>query len=461
MGSYILKRVLLIIPTLLLVMMIAFFLSKLVPGDDAEALSTLQGVLPDSRNAAAEYKRNYLKLGLDKPNFYFSLTPDFYPPNQNAIVDAVKRQQVKYFLNQKSDYKAVVMYMDTRDSFLLVIADEISSTDTTRRLREMAQKLRFNTNIDEIQSYFSDSVYIGFKNLRLFDELEKSASHLSASRHSWYFPSLHWHGANNQFHQRMSSFLKGDPGISVKDGRKVSEKIYYALKWTLLLLVLNVVLSVVISVPIGLYAGFRANSKFDKISNIITLFLYSIPVFWLASLLIIYFTSAQYGSWMNIFSTPGSWYVPHGQSMAESLRQYSSQLVLPIICLVANDISQLSRIVRNNVLEQKSKLYVLFAISKGLTDVKLIKNHILPNVLLPLITVIGGKVPSGLSGALLIEVIFNIPGMGRLMYDSIYSADWPVVFGILLVVGIFTIVFMLLTDIAYSLANPKIKYGYQ
>ena len=141
-------------------------------------------------------------------------------------------------------------------------------------------------------------------------------------------------------------------------------------------------------------------------------------------------------------------------------KQYLN-MVLPIICMVANDIAQISTIIRNNTAEQKSKTYILMARAKGLTDRSILSKHILPNILLPLITIAGGRLASGLSGALIIEVIFNIPGMGRLMYDSILGSDWNVVFGILIVLSVVTILFLTITDILYAWANPKIQQKMQ
>jgi len=132
-------------------------------------------------------------------------------------------------------------------------------------------------------------------------------------------------------------------------------------------------------------------------------------------------------------------------------------LVLPIICLVANDIAYLSRLTRNNIIFQQMKGFVTMAKAKGLDDRKILTRHILPNALIPIITIIAGSIPAGLSGSLIIEVIFNIPGMGRLMFDSIYSSDWNVVFGILIIISIFTIIFLLLADLLYGWLNPKIK----
>ncbi|HRO73478.1 MAG TPA: ABC transporter permease subunit, partial [Saprospiraceae bacterium] len=83
--------------------------------------------------------------------------------------------------------------------------------------------------------------------------------------------------------------------------------------------------------------------------------------------------------------------------------------------------------------------------------------HIFPNVLLPLITILGGRLAAGISGALIIEVIFNIPGMGRLMYDSIYTADWNVVLGILIVISTITIAVLTITDLMYAWADPRIR----
>lgn len=160
---------------------------------------------------------------------------------------------------------------------------------------------------------------------------------------------------------------------------------------------------------------------------------------------------------MDIFPAPGNWYIPDGQSFVTTISQYSGQLILPVICLAANDIAQVSRVIRNNVVQQKKALYAKFARSKGLTGINTMFRHILPNVLIPMVTLIGGRIPAGLSGALIIEVIFNIPGMGRLMMDSINSYDWNVVFGILIVISFFTILFMILTDILYQIVNPKMK----
>jgi peptide/nickel transport system permease protein len=454
MTGYVLKRIVLVVPTLLMVMITAFFLSKLVPGDSASALLVLQGIQPDGPNAAKEYERNYKNLKLDRPTFYFSVLPDFYPENIHQIASATKRKQVSDFLLQKFNYTDIMTYMSVRDQ--CVKSASMFKNDTL--IIENVSILVFETEPDKLKTAIHHLIQNSPSDLSLkITKLKTSLDDMILNKSGFYYPKIYWHGLDNQFHMWVKDIVVGNFGISLKDGRLVWEKIASALKWTAILILLNVILSTLISIPAGLYAGYKENGWFDRISSFVWLLLYSTPVFWLASLFIIFCTSDRYSTFLNIFPIPGTWYIPEGQGFLRTLGQFSGQLVLPVICLVANDIAQLSRITKNNAVEQKSKLYVTMAKAKGLNQWQILIKHILPNVLLPLITIIGGRIPAGLSGALIIEIVFNIPGMGRLMYESIFSSDWNVVFGILLIVSVFTILFMLFTDIIYAVVNPKIK----
>jgi peptide/nickel transport system permease protein len=444
----------LILPTLFFVMILAFLLSKLVPGDMASSMLQLQGVQTESIHAKKEYLRQYERLGLDKPVFYFSLLPHFYPYNINTIADLTTRNQTRSFLKQKRNHLWIDQYLKARDSFI-----ETSKKDLTYKdefLIQNISKLAFETRIDELDKTITQiALPANAGNSTTFSSMKRSFENLKAHHENHYMPTFRWYGLNNQFHSWVVQILKGNFGISMKDGRPVSQKILSAINWTLLLVMLNLLFSSIIALPFGLFAGYNENSYFDLISNFIWLLLYSIPIFWLASLMITYFTSTKFSQGLDIFPPPGTWYIPDGQALWKTIIQYSHQLILPVICLVANDIAHLSRIIRNNVINQKSNLYVRFARAKGLTPGQILLKHILPNVMIPLVTIIGARIPAGLSGALIIEVIFNIPGMGRLMFDSIYSNDWNVVFGILIIISFLTILFNLLTDIIYTRVNPK------
>lgn len=450
MLAFILKRILLVIPTLLVVMIIAFFLSKFVPGDAADAMISMQGIPVNSKINHIEYKKYYQQLNLDKPTFYFSIIPDFYPENINAVVDKTDREQFLRFLRQSIPFNQANGYLNQRDSWLHTV-DTSNSKIPVDTLSYLKSTLSFETDLTKLEKL------LPLLSTSSESSLAQAIENMSSHRIRYYFPKFYWHGVNNQFHLWVSSLLQGNMGVSIKDGRPIATKILDALRWTLLLSFLNVVVSILIALPIGLWAGHKNGGKFDRVTGVFWLLMYAIPVFWLASMLIIYCTSNRFSSLLDIFPTPGNWYLAPDQSFFKSALQYGYQLILPVICLAANDIAQISRIVRNNVITQKSKPYILMAKALGQSDEYILFKQILPNVTLPMITLIGGKFVGGMAGAILIEVIFNIPGVGRLMYESITNADWFVVFGILLIISLVTIVVMLLTDILYAIANPKIK----
>lgn len=455
MRQYIVKRCLLAIPVLLLVMMLAFMLSRLVPGDGAMAMLSLQGVETGSPVAPQEYRKHYLALGLDKPYFYFSVRPDFYPRNLNEVTDPTRREEISELLKQKIPFGAIQSYLQARDRFQEeILKAEEPGADTYEAVQ---RALLFNRRLPEIQS-FVQSVPPALKMTGSYGPLKDGVDGMANSKKTWYYPVIHWHGIENQFHAWFTNMISGNPGVSYRDGRPVSDKIAVALNWTITLLVLNILVSLLISLPSGFIAGFYAGGRFDSITHIVWLALYTMPVFWLASLLILYFTSPEYATWMNIFPLPGLWLLPEGSSFLTTIHHLGKYLILPVLCLAANDIAYLSRLIRDNVVVQKSKLYVLMARARGLSEGYIARRHILPNIMIPLVTVIGGRISAGFAGTLVIEIIFGIPGMGRLIHQSITTADWNVVFGILVVIGLITLLSMLVTDILYAWLNPRIRF---
>jgi len=441
------------VPTLLLVILTAFVISRIVPGDIAQSVLSMQGINPESSSYPTEYMRAYTSLGLDKPNFYFSVVPDYYPENLNAIISQDTRSYIKTLLRQKYSYNEIKNFLDAKEAL-------IKELDTVKveKVVQFKTALASHTGWDDLESTAlptpEDPVLARNPQWNKYSE---SWQILKDSRAGFYMPKFVWHGTQNQFHSWVKGIYSGNLGHSIKDGRAVSFKIRQALGWTLILVFFNMTISVLISLPAGLAAGYYNGGRFDRWSGILWLALYSVPVFWLASLLVTFFTQGSGDEWYRIFPVPGTWHTE--DNIFGFLLENGSQLILPVICLVANDIAQLSRLVRDNVINQKSKLYILMVRAKGLDDYQVMKKHILPNALIPLITAIGGKIPSSLSGALIVEVIFNIPGMGRLMFDSIRATDWNVVFGIIIIISVFTIFFMLLTDVIYAYVNPKIQFN--
>ncbi|HEX7103081.1 MAG TPA: ABC transporter permease [Nitrolancea sp.] len=233
--------------------------------------------------------------------------------------------------------------------------------------------------------------------------------------------------------------LHGDLGRSLQTNRPVTTEIRSRLPNTIELAIAAMVLGTVFGLALGLISGLKQNSIFDTLSMIVALFGISIPVFWLALLLIMLFAVRLH--WFPATSQPG-------------LRG----LVLPAVSLALLSAATLARIVRASVLEVLHQEYLNTARAKGISYAGVVFRHALPNAIIPVITVMGLQFGSLLSGAVITETVFARPGLGKLVVDSIQNKDLPVVQGVILVLAIIYIVMNLLVDLSYAVVDPRIRY---
>jgi peptide/nickel transport system permease protein len=210
-----------------------------------------------------------------------------------------------------------------------------------------------------------------------------------------------------------------------------------------------------IAIPLALLLGVflyrKRNEKIAKLFDTFSVMLLSIPVFWLATLCVVYLSSDYYG--IGIFKNIGLWH-PSKTGFFQNI----DKLILPITILVLLDVAYLTKLFKASATEEHKKPYVQSLIAKGLSEKQSINRHLLKNALIPIITLIVGALPQAFAGSLLLEVIFNIPGMGRLMYDSIYAADYNTSTAIILIVVLMTIISYWMGDLLYRKVNPKIYY---
>lgn len=268
----------------------------------------------------------------------------------------------------------------------------------------------------------------------------------------WKVPTFHWYGFNNQYHQWIFS-----PGNSIVDGRPVRSKIGRSLVWTLFLVLTSVVLSYTLGILIGLGLASMKSKVLQNIMEGILFGLYAIPVFWLATLLLVFFTTKEYGAWTNIFPSVGLSPIDLGEAWYSRIVNYGRQLILPCVILVLHNLAFLSTLTKRNIEQAQKMDFVQTAKAYGFSRKYVLFRDVLPFSLIPLITSISSAIPSAIGGSLVIEIIFNIPGMGRLLYHSILNYDWPVVFPVVMLIAVFAIISFLLADIAYRLVDPRIK----
>lgn len=246
-----------------------------------------------------------------------------------------------------------------------------------------------------------------------------------------------------------------DFGTSYKDHRNVWDKIAERLPVTIQLNLISIFLVYLIAIPFGVYSAVRPGSFWDHVLTLFFFFLYSLPSFWVAMLLIMGFGGGDFYDVFPVYgiSSIGADALP----IFKWLLDRAWHLVLPVTCLTYGGLAYLSRLARANMLEVIREDYVRTARAKGLSERVVIFKHAFRNALLPIITLLAFLLPSMFGGSVIIESIFSIPGMGQLGFEAVLGRDYPVIMAITAVSALLTLIGLLISDLLYAALDPRIK----
>jgi peptide/nickel transport system permease protein len=251
-----------------------------------------------------------------------------------------------------------------------------------------------------------------------------------------------------QYLRYLGQLLRGQLGYSYQLNENVGTLLAQRLPKTLVLTVIGVLVALLIAIPLGLLQAIRRNRPVDYALTAVTFVLYAMPLFFLGLLLIIGFSQDLH------------WFPPQAPQ-SDSLLTVLSQpagLVLPVATLALVTIAAFSRYVRSAVLDNLSEEYVRTARAKGALEGRVLFRHVTRNALVPVVTLVGVYIPYLFSGSLIVEAMFNYPGMGLLFWNAAQTRDYPVLLAVALVVSVATVVGSLLVDIAYVFLDPRVRY---
>lgn len=244
----------------------------------------------------------------------------------------------------------------------------------------------------------------------------------------------------------VGDILRGDFGHSLRTGRPVLPDILSRLPLSLELTLFSLFLALLIGIPLGVISSLHQNTFGDFVNRIGGLLGLSLPQFWLAALMVMAFSNA--GGWI-----PMGNYVGFFESPLQNLKM----LFFPSLAIGIGFAAVVMRYTRNSMLEVLQMDYIRTAKAKGLDHRKVIISHALKNAILPVITVTGFNAGYLLGGAIVIEEVFALPGMGRLALYAIYQRDYPVIQAIVLVIATLFVLVNLITDLIYAVADPRIR----
>lgn len=255
-----------------------------------------------------------------------------------------------------------------------------------------------------------------------------------------------------RYFEYVKGLLKGDLGDSRVHKQPVTKVISTPLKVTIFINIFNVLIGLAITIPLGIICAVKKNSTFDKVVQVLTIVGYSIPVF-IFALLFIYAFAVKLG-WFPVsgMKTPN-----FTGTQWEVIKDYAKHLALPLMVMIVGSLGGMTRYVRAAMVDALSMDYIKTARAKGLKERVVVYSHAWRNALLPVITLIIGWFMSVFYGSLIIERMFNLNGLGKLLIDSLNNQDYYVVMGIQLLYVVIALTSNLLSDLSYGLVDPRVR----
>jgi peptide/nickel transport system permease protein len=242
--------------------------------------------------------------------------------------------------------------------------------------------------------------------------------------------------------------LHGNLGYSYTQDATVAQLFLARFPKSMLLVGLSLVVAIVVAIPLGIYQAVKRNSIGDYTATGISFVLYSFPTFWLGFILIAAFA-------VSLHLLPPT--APQGNSVGAILAEWKG-LVLPVLTLAGVTVALFSRFMRSATIESLTQDYIRTARAKGLKERTILLVHALRNSMIPMATLIGLSLPGILGGAVVVEELFNYPGVGLLFLQSLDDRDYSVLLGLVMVAAVGVVVGNLLADILYAILDPRIRY---
>jgi peptide/nickel transport system permease protein len=489
MLKYTLKRIVYFIPTLLIISLVTFGLSKITPGDPVKlALGNTDkgGESGQAQEKMASEKSYYEKaenLGLNLPTFYTALSSISQPDSLYKIIKKGDRETLTDLISLYGNWDEISKYYQQIKAIEYSLFDIQADSSIFTEMKEIRQNLNMLyltsddfdisnhlNNLDKNSASSAKLAQLHSSILGLKAQYNKIKSEKTIYKN--YIPSIKWYGFKNQYHRwlfgdapwffgepepgQVKGFLRGDFGKSYLDGRPISSKLKDAIPWTLMMNIIVILMGYVISIPLGISSAVHKGSRKERVTTIMLFVLYSLPSFWIATMLITFFTTDEYG--MNFFPTFGVGEVDEDMSFGEVFGIRAYHLFLPVLCLTYGGIAYLSRQMRAGMLATLGQDYIRTARAKGNPEKTVIWKHAFRNSLIPIITIFSAIFPAVIAGSFIIEWIFSIPGMGKLSLEALTARDFPMIFTVMMLAAILTLIGNLVADILYGVVDPRISF---
>ncbi|MCF6239180.1 MAG: ABC transporter permease [Candidatus Marinimicrobia bacterium] len=457
MWRYFLKRILLIFPTLFGISIITFIIIKLAPGDPtAFKMGNQQTGMSSDQNMAKQVIEQTREIyGLDKP-----LMLNFTIYNYEDNWAALQQYLAAGHPTSGRQYDDIVEPLKQADEvavpfFVALLAgNTLTEAETLVVLDILTIKQKLS-----ISSLMSLEKQLEYVNNWWYGGIDSTGVSRKAARDSYQFTGFQKFKmifTEAQYPRWLVRMMMLDFGNSIKDNRPVWDHIKESVPVSLIFTFISFILAYMIAIPLGIYSATHQYTTGDKVTTVILFILYSLPNFWVATMAIVFFGG---GDFFDVFPVSGLHSLgAEDLSTWEYLKDLAHHVALPLIIWTYGSFSALSRYMRGSMLEVIRQDYIRTARAKGLSERVVTYKHALRNSLIPIITMLANLLPLAISGSIIIESIFSIPGMGQLSFNAVLFRDYPVIMAVTTISAMLTLSGILLSDLLYAVVDPRITF---
>ncbi|QDG54443.1 ABC transporter permease [Persicimonas caeni] len=498
MTTYIVKRILLMIPTLFIIVLVVFGVLQLAPGKPSQGQAGSTGAESAQGAEARESYRIFKEqFNFDKPvffNFRYNIDTDEVKQRLEILADQQlpvcpdegAKPENCISASEKPESGKVIDARDTIEDWgeyivphLYAIAQKSDRLDV--RLLAIDQ-LAINAQLD-LKNEFSDKQSDEDRafNKKAYAENQKiqgwtlpadvSATQVNELLDEKWGPWLEEHAerfdydlgekfwitvSDTRFAKYWGNLLNFDFGISHVDKQPILPKVIEKMKVSIVLGFFSIFFAYLISVPLGVWSAYKQHTTADQVVTVVLFMLYSLPSFFTAVLLLQWFTTGNPFEWFPTGGFEGN----NVDSMTtwEHVTSVAYHMVLPVFCLTYGALASLSRYARSGLLDVIRADYIRTARAKGLSEPMVIIKHAVRNGMIPILTLLGTLLPALIGGSVVLEFVFNIPGMGLYMLNSIFLKDYNAIMALTLFSAVLTLIGILLSDISYAVVDPRISF---
>lgn len=427
-----------------------FTISRLLPGDPVERILFSQSKGGQGRLTDLTQRRVkiYRELGLHLPDFYFSMGSLAVPDTFSRIQNLKLKDAVIYSGYWSGDPLNSFLFCSELNQLGKLPSKRIDDNDFETKMSDLVKESKSTSIMERWQQLHKSHDNNGWKKW-----VPVISWNSDNKFHRWLFGHPE---ADSRYALSSNGILKGDLGFSWSRGREVSSLLKFPFLLSMLLALVTIVFCAPLSMLSGAFLALRKDSRWVRVGHVLSVLVYSMPMFWVAVLLLYIFASPLFLNWLPssapVLNTEGSivdWLI-------SIIRQWPN-FVIPFVTLTSTTYIYHAQFVYEMLLEEVSKPYVVTLRAKGLSDRQILFSRAMKNITVPYIISLLNLFPVLISGSIIMDYLFTLNGMGTIIVQACDARDFPVVAGVLLIIGATTILVYPLADMLAAFVDPRLK----